>query len=43
MTYIYSNANETDKNKKETLKLILMDIIQTEKTTQQFIELFEKK
>ena len=43
MTYIYSNANETDKNKKENLKLILMDIIQTEKTTQQFIELFEKK
>lgn len=43
MSYLYSNINEVDKDKKETFKMILMDIIQTEKTTLQYIELFEKQ
>ena len=30
MTFLYNNINETDKNKKQTLKMILMDIVQTE-------------
>lgn len=42
MTFLYSNINETDKNKKLTLKMILLDIIQTEKTIRQNIEAFEK-
>ncbi|GEM51767.1 hypothetical protein HX001_14765 [Empedobacter brevis] len=41
--FVYSNLNETDKNKKEVLKIILLDIIQTEKTTLSYIEYFEKK
>ncbi|MFV0539614.1 MAG: hypothetical protein ACK5MZ_00045 [Aestuariibaculum sp.] len=43
MDFLYSNINETDKHKKQTLKMILLDIIQTEKTIQQNIELFENK
>ncbi len=43
MTYLYSNLHETQKNKKETLKIILIDIIQTEKTTQKLIENFIEK
>ena len=42
MSFLYSNINETDKNKKQTLKMILLDIIQTERTLQQNIELMEK-
>ena len=42
MTFLYSNFHETDKSKKETLKMILIDIIQTEKTTQRLIEHFEQ-
>ena len=43
MSFLYSNLNETDKNKKQTLKMILLDIIQTERTIEKNIELFEKK
>lgn len=43
MTYLYSNINETDKNRKQTSKMILLDIIQTEKTMQQTIERFEEQ
>lgn len=43
MTYLYTNINETDKNIKQTSKMILLDIIQTEKTMQQTIERFEEK
>ena len=42
-TFLYANINETEKNQKQTLKMILMDIIQIEKSIQQNIELFEKK
>jgi len=41
MNYIYSNFYEKDSTKKETLKIIILDIIQTEKTIQQLIENFE--
>lgn len=43
MNFLYSNVNQTDKNTKQTFKLILLDIIQTENTLQQCIELFEKE
>lgn len=31
MGFLYSNINQTDKNTKQTFKMIIMDIIQTEK------------
>jgi len=40
MNYIYSNINAKDKNSKATLKLIVLDIIQTENTIQRKIDLF---
>ena len=43
MSFLYSNINETDKNKKQTLKMILLDIITTERTIGKNIELFEEK
>ncbi|SMC80172.1 hypothetical protein [Moheibacter sediminis] len=43
MSFLYSNIHDTDKNTKQTLKMIIMDIMQTEKTLQQSIELFEEK
>lgn len=42
-SFIYSNINERDKNIKQTLKMILLDIVQTEKMMQQNIAVFEKK
>lgn len=42
MSFLYSNINETDESIKQTLKMILMDIVQTEKTLQQIIEQFEQ-
>lgn len=42
MNLVYSNINATDKDKKETLKMILIDIIQTEKTMLLAIESYEK-
>ncbi|RWX00893.1 hypothetical protein [Flavobacterium cerinum] len=41
-SFIYSNINETDKNIKQTSKMILLDIIQTEKMMEQNIAVFEK-
>ena len=43
MNFLYNNINEADKNKKQTLKMILMDIVQTEESIQKAIELFQKK
>lgn len=43
MNFIYANINETDERIKMTIKLILLDIIQTEKTLQLHIEAFEKE
>lgn len=42
MNFMYSNFNTTDKNVKATAKLILMDIITTEKTIQETIDYFEE-
>lgn len=41
MHFLYSNLYATDKQKKEVLKILLLDIIQTEKTTLQYIDSFE--
>ncbi|MEI5983831.1 MULTISPECIES: hypothetical protein [Sphingobacterium] len=41
MSFLYSNINEKDKNVKQTLKMIIMDILQTEKTMLKRIEHFE--
>lgn len=43
MSYLYSNMNATDKNTKQTLKMILLDILQTERTIERTIKLFGKK
>lgn len=43
MSFLYSNINETDKNKKQTLKMILLNIITTERTIRKNIELFEER
>lgn len=43
MNFLYNNINEADKNKKQTLRMILMDIVQTEESIQKAIELFQKK
>jgi hypothetical protein len=42
MNFLYTNINSSDKNQKITLKMILMDILQTEKTMQKRMEEFEK-
>ncbi len=38
LTYLYPNFNETDRNKKEALVILLMDIIETEKATLKLIQ-----
>ncbi len=43
VTVFYSNIYENSKSKKETLKLILLDMVQTEETIQQHIVQFEKE
>lgn len=43
MSFLYTNINATDHNTKQTLKMILLDILQTEKTIEQNIKLFEKE
>ncbi len=43
MSYLYSNMNATDKNTKQTLKMILLDILQTERTIERTIKLFGEK
>jgi len=42
MSFLYSNINKTDENTKQTFKMILLDIIQTENTMQQNIDFFGK-
>ncbi len=39
--FVYSNIYETEKSKKETLKMLLLDIISTEQTTQKRIDFFD--
>lgn len=41
--FVYSNLYETEKSKKETLKMLLLDIISTEQTTQKHIDFFAKR
>lgn len=36
--FLYPNLYETDKNKKRTLAIILLDVLETEKTLQQLID-----
>lgn len=43
MSFLYSNVHDTDKSTKQTLKMIIMDIMQTERSLQQSIEQFEEK
>lgn len=43
MNFISSNPNETQKDKKEILKIMILDIIGTEKAIQSIIENYEKK
>lgn len=43
MSFLYSNIHDTEKSTKQTLKMILLDIMQTEKSLQQSIEQFEEK
>ncbi len=43
MNFLYSNFYETEKNKKETIKILILDIIQTEKTIQRQIDFYNKK
>ena len=43
MNFLYSNFYETEKNKKETIKILILDIIQTEKTIQLQINFYNKK
>lgn len=42
MNFLYSNINATDYKTKQTLKMILLDIVNNEKMLQRNIELFEK-
>lgn len=42
MGFLYTNMNQTGKGEKQTLKMILLDIVQTEKTIERHIESFEK-
>jgi hypothetical protein len=42
MSFMYSNINQTDKNIKQTSKMILLDIIQTEKMMEKNIAVFEE-
>ncbi|WP_333662657.1 hypothetical protein [Chishuiella changwenlii] len=39
----YSNLYEKDKNKKQTVKMLLLDIIQTENTIHKLIDIYSKK
>ena len=42
MNFFYCNMNETNKEKKKTLKMLILDMVQTEVTIQENIEAFEK-
>lgn len=43
MSYLYSNIKATNSKEKQTFKMILMDIIQTENTIQEYITLFQEE
>ncbi|EHO11472.1 hypothetical protein HX045_09040 [Myroides odoratimimus] len=43
MNLLYSNMDKTDKSIKQTFKMVVLDIIQTENTLEQRIELMEKE
>ena len=38
LPYLYPNSNETDRNNKEALVILLMDIIETKKVTLKLIQ-----
>ena len=42
MNFLYNNMNETGENTKQTFKMLILDIVQTEKTIQKNIEEFQK-
>jgi|GEM_PF-263113 len=42
MNFLYSNNNQTEKNTKQTFKLLILDMIQTERTIKEYIEFYEK-
>ncbi|MCS3556906.1 uncharacterized protein YsxB (DUF464 family) [Sphingobacterium sp. JUb21] len=42
MNFLDSNNNQTEKNTKQTFKLLILDMIQTERTIQEYIEFHEK-
>lgn len=43
MNYLYSNMNAADKDTKQTFKMLILDMVQTEKTIQKTIEEFQNK
>ncbi|GEM66360.1 hypothetical protein SF1_43420 [Sphingobacterium faecium NBRC 15299] len=43
MNFVYLNNNQTDKNAKQTFKLLILDIIQMERTIQKYIEFYKKQ
>lgn len=43
MNFLYSNINQTDINTKQTFKMLVLDIMQTEKTIQRNIDQYEKE
>lgn len=42
MNFLYSKNTQTDENTKQTFKLLVLDMIQTERTIQEYIEYYEK-
>lgn len=42
MNFLYSNMNATDKNTKQTLNILVQDIMQTETTIQKIMEKYEE-
>ncbi|WP_282628666.1 hypothetical protein [Empedobacter sedimenti] len=42
MSFLYNNINATDRNTKQTFKMILQDILQTEITLQKYIDSYQK-
>lgn len=42
MNFLYSKNTQTDENTKQTFKLLILDMIQTERTIQEYIEYYEK-
>lgn len=42
MNFLYSKNTQTDENTKQTFKLLILDMIQTERTIQEYIEYYKK-